>query len=127
MTFLKKMVSLRYRYTRFFNCGELLRPPKTECDIENIETEPPMWFSGPQIIRHALSGIWRLKDKSQTLLFAINIADKSAKITLTCDKYGENAVLKEGDAKILSVKNIDGKMVIDILAEPESYAVLDIV
>lgn len=37
LSFLKKMVQLRVAHTKFFNSGDLLRPPVVECDVEGLE------------------------------------------------------------------------------------------
>ncbi len=126
LEFLKRMVQLRYQYTRFFNSGELLRPPVVTCDIEDALVAPAMRFKGPQVIRHVICGAWRLWDNTQTVMFAVNIANKTihAALTINPAEYGEHIAVKEGGGKILSVEKTKERLEVRLEIEQNHYLVL---
>ncbi len=75
MCFLEKIVHTRYQYTRLFNEGRPLRPPMVESDL------PPV-TSSKITMRQVVAGIWQRDDRSKTVLFVVNISEKTAHATL---------------------------------------------
>jgi len=133
VAFLKKMVALRTAHTRYFNAGDMLRPPVVECDIDDVDVFPGHQFYGgpysvPHTIHHVISGGWRLWDGSDTRVFAINISDKSAHAVLRIDaaEYGDKAFdeLLMGNGKVISAKREGKEIVIEVEIAAEDYIVL---
>ena len=83
MRFLETIVHTRYRYTALFNEGRLLRPPQAETEV------PPVTSSGITM-RQVLSGVWQMDDRSETVLFVINISNRPADAVLHLypEEYG---------------------------------------
>lgn len=75
MCFLEKIVHTRYRYTKIFNEGTLLRPPFAETET------PPVTSSGITM-RQVLAGVWQMDDRTKTVLFVINVSDRPAEAVL---------------------------------------------
>jgi hypothetical protein len=80
MQFLEALVHTRFAYTEIFTCGHLLRPPHIECNI------PPVTSSGITM-RQVVSGVWQMDppvdgEQARTVLFAVNLSDKTAEADL---------------------------------------------
>ena len=83
MRFLEQLVHTRYKYTKLFNEGKLLRPPFVETTLQPVTSSCiTMW--------QILAGVWQMDDKSKTVLFVINVSDKPAEavVHLCPDEYG---------------------------------------
>ena len=128
LAFLKKLVELRVAHTKFFNSGDMLRPPVVTCDKEDLLVEPALEYKGPQVIHHVLSGGWRLWDGSDTRLFAVNLADDPTRAVLRLDaaEYADVAcdTLRMGNGKVLSVATDGMEKVVEVEIAPNDYIVL---
>ena len=78
LLFLKKIVKLRYQYTKLFNSARMLRPPHVTTSVAPVVTGPTLKFTSNIAMEQVLCGAWRFKDQSKTVIFLVNISDKEA-------------------------------------------------
>lgn len=83
LPFLKKIVQLRYKYTKLFNCSKMLRPPYVTTDVAPVVTGPTLKFTSDVVMEQVLSGAWQYKDKSKTVIFLINVSNEEASYELS--------------------------------------------
>ncbi len=103
MAFLEKFVRTRYEWTKLFNEGTILRPPKVDCNLE------PVTSSGIGM-RQVAAAVWQMDDASKTVLFVTNVSKEPAKATLQLypEEYGVNCESAlEFDLEPMSVKVVE--------------------
>lgn len=117
LSYLIKMVRLRWDYRRFFYKGTLLRPPKIVDDVPHFVTIPGMRFPRVFDVPVVSAGAWRLWDNSRSVLFMFNIGDED--ISFTCefntDEYFINDIndlcIASGSGRILEANYKDDKTI----------------
>lgn len=90
MEFLKPCVDVRYKYTKLFNGGRMLRPATVHCGLPKLKTSAGLWFDGEIVSDRIATGSWTMRDGSKTVIFAVNMADTAADFTLEfkASEYG---------------------------------------
>ena len=99
LPFLKKIVKLRYQYTKLFNSSRMLRPPHVTTNLPPVVTGPTLKFTSDLVMEQVLCGAWQYKDGRKTVIFLINVSDKEAEYQFSFDlkEYGlEEHVLPDG-------------------------------
>ncbi len=90
LPFYRQVVTLRWKFRRYFYTGEMARPPKLNGDIPQVSADW-RWGSGRVITSPAAgSGAWRIPAKQKAVLFFTNVADEPVEATLDFDasEYG---------------------------------------
>jgi len=133
LSFLKKMVELRTTHTRFFNSGNMLRPPVVECDIEDREVEPACahWgypYDVPHIIRHVICGGWQLWDGSDTRILAVNLAEQevNAVLRFRTAEYAGKAwdCILQGRGCVKAVRTEHEEIILEVQIAANDYIVI---
>ncbi len=123
LSFLQKMVSLRYSYTELFHCSDLLRPPKVKSSLLPKVTTPALWHKEDIVMNQLLAGAWRYRNNEKLVLFCINISDQEGEycLTFSAEEYAlleyelpEDFVVEDSQCKV------EGKIA------AESYKVWDL-
>lgn len=90
LSFLKKMVRLRYKNTELFHSSTLMRPPKVKSSVSPKITAPALSFKEDVTMEQVLSGAWRYRSREKLTLFCINISEEEAEFSLSFSRneYG---------------------------------------
>ncbi len=90
MEFLRNCTDVRYKYTKLFNGGKMLRSATVKCDLPKLHTTAGLWFEGEIVSEQIATGSWAMRDGSKTVIFAVNMAETSAEFELTfsAKEYG---------------------------------------
>lgn len=83
--FLRQLVHLRSRFTRYFYAGQMGRPPSLEGDIPNVTAD---WnFQGVWNVTTpaAMAGGWELPDENRAVLLFVNVGDKAIETAVAID------------------------------------------
>jgi len=93
LIFLKSMVSLRYRYTPLFYRGEMLRPARVESDQSDHAALGGLWFTTTASLPAVMSGTWKQRGGTKSVMFVINCSDEEAQFTAVANagEYGIQA------------------------------------
>ena len=78
LSFLKKAVDIRCKYSTLFNSGKLLRPPHITSDI-------PAKSSADIVMEQVQSGLWQTSDGLKKVLFVINVSEETANCKVESD------------------------------------------
>ena len=87
LEFLKTAVNLRYKYTKLFNSGTILRPPHVTSNIKPVES------SGIKM-EQIQTGLWQTPDKDKKVLFVINVSATEAECKVSFEDKSLDLVLK---------------------------------
>jgi len=74
--FLRQIVHLRWRLRRYFNAGQMARPPKLHGEIPNVTADWQWHGVWPVTTPVAMSGAWQLPSENRTVLLMVNVGDK---------------------------------------------------
>lgn len=90
LTFLKKLVQLRYDYATFFRSATMCRPPKVTTDRQPLTVPPPLWFKAAISAPVVESTAWKSYDGKKIVLFVTNIANEDCDYSLSfsASEYG---------------------------------------
>lgn len=88
--FLRQIVHLRWRLRRYFNAGQMARPPRLGGQIPNVTADWQWHGVWPVTTAVAMSGAWQLPDENRTVLVMVNVGDKPIATNLELDaaEYG---------------------------------------
>lgn len=100
LPFLRKLVQLRAKYAPYFYRGELLNPVSIYSDLPDTYTLPYVWETRLFQIKQVQGALWRLWDRSGTLLFLANTSDREAAFTATLIGDFHHPVIEDGQAVI---------------------------
>lgn len=123
MEFLKKIVSLRYSYNKFFHRAKMLRPPVAVSNKPPVVTSPALWYDEDITMDQVLCGAWKERDESKIVVFVFNTANEKSKFTITfnAEEYGLNKYeyppdfKREGnDCKVCGTLEANGYMVYEL-------------
>ncbi|MBO5316568.1 MAG: hypothetical protein J6B48_09090 [Clostridia bacterium] len=90
LDFLKKIVRLRYKYTKLFNCSKMLRPPVTECDLAPIMSKGGNLYDGvPVTMEQIVCGAWKYRNKEKLVIFLVNVSEYDTEyvVKFNADEY----------------------------------------
>jgi len=104
--FLHQIVHLRWRLRRYFNAGQMARPPRLGGQIPNVTADWQWHGVWPVTTAVAMSGAWQLPDENRTVLVMVNVGDKPIATNLELDaaEYGMS-----GDHVRVGVVKSDGE------------------
>jgi len=84
LSFLKKIVRLRYRFTELFHCARMLRPPKVISGLPVLVTGSAHLVDSEEVhMEQVLSGAWQYRSKEKLVLFLINTGEEETEFQLT--------------------------------------------
>jgi len=104
LRFLKTVVRERYKYSRLFNCSEMLRPPRIESSIAPKYTPAAMHFTEEVKMDQVYAGAWQHRAKDKTVVFIINSAkeDSEYKLSFNNNEYKLDTAALESQGFALS-------------------------
>jgi len=110
--FLRQIVHLRWRLRRYFNAGQMARPPRLGGQIPKVTADWQWHGVWPVTTPAAMSSAWQLPSENRTVLLMVNVGDKPIATHLELDaaEYG----VSSDQVRVVVVKS-DG--------EGESFAV----
>lgn len=124
LDFLKKMVKLRYKYTKLFNSSKMLRPPVVSCDLDPVISKGGNLYDGKLVTMEQLvCGAWQYRNKEKLVIFLINVSENDTEYTLkfNADEYGI------GDYNIpLDLEIVGGECVINDKIKGLDYKVFEL-
>jgi len=90
LSFIKNAVKIRCELSDVFNKARMLRPPVVKTPLPRLVTEAGLSNKGNVESEMVVSGAWRYRDGSETVIIAVNISNEAAPFTLTFDanEYG---------------------------------------
>lgn len=84
LKYLKRMVSIRYRYSEFFRSARMLRPPRITKGLPPVTAGPVFAFEKEPLVMEQLSAAaWKSCDGRKTVIFLASIADTDVEFTLS--------------------------------------------
>ena len=88
--FVKRLIQLRWQLRRYFNAGQMLRPPKLDGDVPTVRADW-QWYGECWVTTDAvLTGAWRLADERKAVLLFANVSDETVELAIDVDlkQYG---------------------------------------